>query len=198
MKLTKIYNQISPLTLMKSENVTWRQFHKNRKEKIKVFPGLRYFCNSLMPSACTEQCTFELCTFWMQVENLFLASQPHPCSKLSPGYLHRWAHCHLPSVQWDVPASAPWGNTAESWLGHFTCGSRNGKFRAQPESTRYSTVQLTQRSAVSDPQFYLMWAGSPCILSHLSSLRQEKRTVYSLGVRWNHGKAPNIMWLSKV
>lgn len=138
-----------------------------------------------------------LSTCWMQVENFFLASQHHPCSKLSPGHQHRWAYCYLPFVQWDVPASASWGNTAESWLGHFTCGSRNVKFIAKSESTRYSTAQLSQRSEVSDPQLYFMWAGSPCILGYLSSLRQEKRTCYSLAVRWNHGKVSNIMWLSK-
>lgn len=137
-------------------------------------------------------------TCWIQlVENLFLVSQPHPCPKLSSGDLHRSAYCHLPSVQCDRPASASWGNPAESWLEHFTCGSSNVKFSAKPESTRCSTFQLTQRSAVSDPQLYLMGAGRPCVLGCLSSLRQEKRPCYSLAVRWNNGKVPSIMWLSK-
>lgn len=126
-----------------------------------------------MPSAYAEQCTFELHLV------------PAEC---------RWGICSCPlspifalscplGICTGKPTLCPTRCAclsflrAESWLGHFTCGSRNVKFSVKPGSTRCSTVQLTQSSAVSDPHVYLVWAGSPCIRGYLSSLRQEKKDM---------------------
>lgn len=62
MELTKVCNQIHPLTLIKWENVKQRQFDKSAKAKIRsslVFIIQGIF-SALMSSACTEWCALEL------------------------------------------------------------------------------------------------------------------------------------------
>lgn len=95
MELTKVCNQIYPLTLIKWENVKQRQFDKKAKAKTRtllVFIVTRVFCFCFFFNINAFSLHWEMCTWaapspcWMQLlDNFPLASQPYCCSDLWSG-----------------------------------------------------------------------------------------------------------------
>jgi len=104
-----------------------------------------------MPSACTEQHALELhpvlaegswrkICFWLPSLTIALNSVLGTNTSQSAVAFPR-----------DMSAAASCGNPAVSQLGRLTRWSRNVKIITKPEPTTHSTVQLPQRSAISNP-----------------------------------------------